>query len=111
MTAASRLAGRRGQEALVWWRPSPTASVADYITHRIKQGIVNKEGVRIADVSSAEINRELQTLKRIFNLAIDQDRIAMKPKSKLLKESEPRSGFFEREQIASEVLPLEWRHV
>lgn len=87
-------------------------------------------------MSNAEINRELQTLKRIFNLAIEQDLIATRPKIKLLTESAARSGFFEREQyetvlkhlppevqpvikfaymtgwrIASEVLPLEWRQV
>jgi integrase len=93
-------------------------------------------GQRISDVSNAEINRELATLKRIFNLAIEQDRIAIRPTIKLLQESAARSGFFEREQyesvlahlpseiqpvitfayitgwrIASEVLPLEWRNV
>lgn len=87
-------------------------------------------------VSNGEINRELTTLKRIFNLAIEQDRIAMKPKIKLLQESAARSGFFEREhytsvlahlpaeiqpiitfayitgwRIAAEVLPLEWRQI
>lgn len=113
-----------------------TADVSAYIAHRVTQGIVNKHGVRTGDVSNAEINRELQTLKRIFNYAIEQDRIAMKPKIKMLEESAPRSGFFEPEQvasvlahlpadirpvitfayltgwrIASEVLPLEWRQI
>lgn len=117
-----------------------TGAIADYIAHRSAQGIVAHKGPhkgeRIRDVSNAEINRELQTLKRIFNLAIEQDRIAMKPKIKMLKESAARSGFFEREQYASvlahlpaeirpiiifayvtgwrvtdEVLPLEWRQV
>ena len=87
-------------------------------------------------VSNAEINRELQTLKRCFSLAIDAGLLAMKPKITMLRESAARSGFFEREQydsvlahlpaeiqpvitfayitgwrIASEVLPLEWRQV
>lgn len=87
-------------------------------------------------VSNAEINRELQTLKRCFSLAIDGGLLAMKPRIKLLREAPPRAGFFEREQylsvlahlpaeirpvitfayitgwrIASEVLPLEWRQV
>lgn len=117
-----------------------TADVAAYITHRQLQGIVARngprKGERVADVSNAEINRELQTLKRIFNLAIEQDLIATKPKIKLLQEAPARSGFFEPEQvasvlahlpaeirpviefayvtgwrIASEVLPLEWRQV
>jgi integrase len=87
-------------------------------------------------VSNAEINRELQTLKRAFNLAIGAGLLAMKPKITLLREAPARAGFFEREQydsvlahlpaeiqpvitfayitgwrIASEVLPLEWRQV
>ena len=113
-----------------------SAAVVAYIAHRQKQGIVSQQGVRRGDVSNAEVNRELQTLKRIFNMAIEQDRIAMRPKIKLLQESAPRSGFFERDQyecvlkhlpaeirpvitmafvtgwrIASEILPLEWRQV
>jgi integrase len=117
-----------------------TADVAKYILHRQQQGIVaingTRKGQRVADVSNAEINRELQTLKRIFNLAIEQERLAMRPTIKLLPESEPRAGFFEREQFDSvmahlpsevqpvvafayhtgwrvhdEVLPLEWRQV
>lgn len=87
-------------------------------------------------VSNAEINRELQILKRIFNLAIEQGRIAGKPTFKMLREAPARAGFFERQQyesvlahlptyiqpvvtfayitgwrIADEVLPLEWRQV
>jgi integrase len=117
-----------------------TTDVIGYIAHRQKQGIIAhrgpRAGERVADVSNGEVNRELQTLKRIFNLAIEQDRIAMKPKIRMLAESDPRSGFFEPEQlasvlahlpadiqpvirfayitgwrIASEVLPLEWRQI
>jgi integrase len=117
-----------------------TADVVAYIVHRQQQGIVAhkgpRKGERVGDVSNAEINRELQVLKRIFNLAIEQDRIAMKPKIKMLQESPARSGFFEPEQFASvlrhlptevqpvvamayitgwrvhdEILPLEWRQV
>lgn len=87
-------------------------------------------------VSPAEINRELQILKRIFSLAISSGRIAGKPKITMLREAPARAGFFEREQyesvlahlpaevgavisfayitgwrIPSEVLPLEWRQV
>ena len=124
------------------WRMAAITStdVVKYVAHRQRQGIVAvtgpRKGERIGDVSNAEINRSLQTLKRIFNLAIAQDRIAMKPKITLLTESAARSGFFEREQIesvvkhlpaeiqpvirfayltgwrvADEVLPLEWRQV
>jgi integrase len=87
-------------------------------------------------VSNGEINRELQTLKRIFSLAIDSGRLATKPKIRMLTEAPARAGFFEREQyasvlahlpaeirpviqfayitgwrIADEILPLEWRQV
>ena len=117
-----------------------TEDVVNFVAHRLKQGIVahkgKRKGQRIGDVSNAEVNRELQTLKRIFNLAIEQERIAMRPTIRLLQESAARSGFFEREQyesvlkhlpsevqpvitfayhtgwrISSEVLPLEWRNV
>jgi integrase len=87
-------------------------------------------------VSNAEINRELQILKRMFSLAIGAGLLATKPKITMLRESAARSGFFEQEQyesvlahlsteiqpvitfafitgwrIASEVLKLEWRNV
>lgn len=117
-----------------------TADVSAYIVHRQTQGIIAhkgpRKGERISDVSNAEINRELQTLKRLFNLAIENDLIAMRPKIKMLEESAPRSGFFEREQYESvlrhlpaeiqpvitmayitgwrvhdEILPLEWRQI
>jgi hypothetical protein len=48
-----------------------TPHVLAYIAHRKKQGIVNRKGARLKDVSNAEINRELQLLKRCFSLAID----------------------------------------
>jgi integrase len=86
--------------------------------------------------SNATINRELQVLKRMFSLAIKGGLIATKPCIEMLRESEPRRGFFEREQyesvvahlpaeigavitfayltgwrVADEILPLEWRQV
>lgn len=108
--------------------------------HRQQQGIVAakgpRKGERISDVSNAEINRELQTLKRWFSVAIQGARLAMKPKITLLREAPARAGSFEREpyervlahppaeiqpvisvayitgwRIASEILPLEWRQV
>jgi integrase len=87
-------------------------------------------------VSNAEINRELQILKRIYSLAVQAGKLLHKPHVPLLREDNTRSGFFEPEQfqnvmahlpealqpviefayitgwrIASEVLPLEWRQV
>lgn len=86
--------------------------------------------------STAEINRELALLKRMFNLAIQAGKLMHKPHIALLRENNVRTGFFEPEQyqsvlrhlpdeirpiitfayitgwrIASEVLPLEWRQV
>jgi integrase len=117
-----------------------SADVDAFIAHRKKQGIVPvrgpHKGERISDVSNAEINRELQVLKRMFTLAIKAGRLAMKPVIEMLPESAARSGFFEREQyesvlrhlpdelqpviafsyitgwrMAAEVMPLEWRQV
>ena len=87
-------------------------------------------------VSNAEINRELTTLKRMFSLAVQADKLTRKPHIPMLQERNTRVGFFEPEQldavlahlpeeiqpviqfaaitgwrIASEVLPLEWRQV
>jgi integrase len=84
----------------------------------------------------AQINRELQTLKAIFSLAMKDGRIAQKPYIPLLEEDNVRRGLFEPEQyrsvlkhlpeelqpvvtfayitgwrLADEVLPLEWRQV
>ena len=114
-----------------------TADVSAYIAHRQQQGIVNKNAVRVSDVSNAEINRELQTFKRIFSLAIENDLIAMKPQIPMLEETAARTGssspssidarpwrtcpaeiqpvitfaYITGWRIASEVLPLEWRQV
>ena len=90
----------------------------------------------IDKVSNGEINRELTILRRIFNLAIENEKLMQAPYIPLLKERNVRTGFFEFEQFASvlahlptalqpviefayitgwridsEVLPLEWRHV
>lgn len=111
------------------------ADVTAYVAHRQQQGIVRAD-VRIGDVSNAEVNRELQILKRVFSLAIKSGRIAMKPHIPMLREDNVRRGFFEPEQlaavlkhlptevqpiipfaaitgwrIADEVLPLEWHRV
>jgi integrase len=86
--------------------------------------------------SNGEINRELTTLKRIFNLARQNGKLTHVPHIPMLKERNVRIGFFERDQIErvldhlpaavrpvvrfayitgwripSEVLPLQWRHI
>ena len=82
------------------------------------------------------MNRELTALTRAFSLALQSGKLLAKPHTPMLRESNARSGFFEREQfdavvnrlpaevqpvirfayvtgwrIDSEVLPLEWRQV
>ena len=52
----------------------------------------------------ATVNRELATLKRMFNLAVDQELIPSRPKIALLKEHNVRTGFFEWNNFAA--LPL-----
>ncbi len=124
-----------------------SADVTAYVAKRQKDTIrtrkaeTNDNGEIIVPekrkpVSPAEINRELQILKRIFSLAIASGRIAAKPAFKMLREAPARAGFFEPDQyrsvlshlptelrpiitfayitgwrLQSEVLPLEWRQV
>lgn len=77
-----------------------TADVRAYVAHRQTEGIRHrKTGARLSDVSNAEINRELQHLKRIFSLAMQAEKLLRKPHIPLLAESSPRAGFFEREQF------------
>ena len=122
-----------------------TMDVTAFVAKRQQDTIVSRkaqivDGVALEEltrpVSNAEINRELQVLKRIFSLAMESGRIAQKPTIKMLQEAPPRSGFFERDQydavlkhlpseirpiitfayitgwrVTDEVLPLEWRNV
>ena len=89
-----------------------------------------------AGASNGEINRELTVLKRMFSLAIEDNKLLYKPHIPMLRESNTRTGFFEPDQFAavmahlpdplvpmiefayitgwridSEVKPLEWRQV
>ncbi len=86
--------------------------------------------------SPAEINRELQILKRCFNLAVEEARLLHTPHIPMLREDNVRKGFLEPEhlqevlsflspelrpvvqfayltgwRVPSEVLPLEWSRV
>ena len=63
------------------------------------QDIVNKEGERIGNVSNAQVNRELEVLKRCFSLALQHGKIFTKPHIEMLKEAAPRAGFLGREQV------------
>jgi hypothetical protein len=73
--------------------------VLAYIAHRQVQGIVNKNGKRTADVSNAEINRELQILKRCFSVALEHEKIFSRPHIELLQEAPARAGFLDRTQL------------
>jgi hypothetical protein len=72
-----------------------------YTAHRKQQGIQNAKGERIRDVSNAEINRELATLKRMFTLALQAEKISRSPYIPMLEERNTRKGFFELEQLAA----------
>jgi integrase len=88
------------------------------------------------EAANAEINRELATFRRGFNLALQAERLFRMPHFPRLEESAPRAGFFESEEFnaiiphlpeclkgpmtfsyltgwrcRSEVLPLQWRNV
>jgi len=115
---------------------------ADTIVTRKARTILHDDGRRedlpeiTKSVSNAEINRELQVLKRCFSLALKHGKIFTKPDIPMLRESAPRSGFFDRTQVqtvcahlpaplrplvtfcfitgwrmASEAQPLEWHQV
>lgn len=86
--------------------------------------------------ANAEINRELSTLRRGFNLALQAEKIFRMSHFPRLEESAPRAGFFEADEFytvldhlpdclkapmtfayltgwrcRSEVFPLTWRNV
>jgi integrase len=121
------------------------ADVVAYVAKRQADVVVTRrahveDGVEVPavtrPVSNGEVNRELQVLKRAFNLAVEQGRLISRPTIKMLREDNVRTGFFEPEQLASvlghlpepiqpvirfaavtgwrvpsEVLPLQWRNV
>ena len=118
-----------------------TADVRTYIDRRQSTPIELKplhwgDPPRLRPVSSAEINRELTLLKRMFSLAIQAGKLLHKPHIPMLQEHNVRRGFFEKHQfddvvellpaplravvtfayitgwrIPSEVLTLQWRNV
>ena len=50
-------------------------------------------------MSNAQINRELEVLKRCFSLALKHGKIFSKPHIAMLKEAAPRAGFLGRDQV------------
>ena len=107
--------------------------LADISTSDVRAFVVARQ---TAGASNGEINRELQTLKRCYSLAINARKAYERPHIELLAESKPRAGFFDRAQVDticghlspvlaevvrfafitgwrvhSEILKLEWRNV
>ena len=101
------------------------AEIDAYKAQRLAEGAAN-----------ATINRELAALKRMYSLAVQGERIPSGPHIAMLRESNTRSGFFERDQFEairrrlpeeirpvvtfayvtgwrtqSEVLTLQWRQI
>jgi integrase len=125
--------------AYVLQRQAETETVRRAFDRRRKDGSTIRMAEKrrtTAGVSNAEINRELQHLKRVYSLAIQAGKLLHKPHIPLLREDNTRSGFFEPEhfhsvmahlptalqpiiefayitgwRIVSEVLPLEWRQI
>ncbi len=102
-----------------------TADIRRYTTKRQEAGAAN-----------GTINRELTALRRMFNLALQAEKLRHAPHVPHLQESAPRSGFFEEEafrsvvkhlpesvkpvatfayhtgwRVQSEILPLTWAQV
>jgi len=120
-------------------RQADTEIVRKAYEVKAKEGTVRhvpEQTRTIARVSNAEVNRELQVLKRCFSLALKHGKIFTKPEIPMLRESAPRAGFFDREQVqnvctylpaalrplvefcfitgwrmASEAQPLQWHQV
>jgi integrase len=82
-----------------------SADVRAFVAYRKEQGIVAHrgphKGQRVKDVSNAEINRELTTLKRAFTLAVQGGKLVQAPHIAMLEESAARSGFFEADECVA----------
>jgi len=65
-------------------------------TDRIKTYIVTRQEAR---ASAAQINRELAALKRMFNLAVQAEKLPSTPYIPSLTENNVRTGFFEYEDF------------
>ena len=72
-----------------------TVNVKAYIAHRQEEGAKN-----------GSINRELAALKRMFNLALQSEKIIKKPHIPSLEENNARKGFFEQAEYESVLAKL-----
>jgi hypothetical protein len=113
-----------------------TAEIRAFIVERQREEKTAEGKVTKRAASAAEINRELATLRRAFNLAVQAGRLLSRPHFPMLVERNTRRGFLEPAQVdaicaalpeplrpvvkfayatgwrtQSEVLPLEWRNV
>ena len=72
-----------------------------FIVERQRSLIVTGSGAarRERHPANGEINRELTTLKRMFSLAVESEKLTRRPHIPLLAEAPPRAGFFDRDQI------------
>jgi integrase len=61
----------------------------------IRKFIANQQGKKL---SNGSINRSISALRRMFNLAVEEDKLRTIPHFPMLRESAPRQGFFERKQ-------------
>ena len=87
--------------AYVAGRQAETVLVRQARRTRVPDGRLHEIPEERRPVSNGAINRELTTLKRMFSLAVQGGKLLHKPHIPLLRESNTRTGFFERDQFAS----------
>lgn len=74
-----------------------------YVVARQRSVIVTGRGKsrRERHPANGEINRELTTLKRMFSLAVESEKLVRRPHIPLLAEAPARKGFFDRDQVGA----------
>ena len=72
-----------------------TSNINAYIAHRKRQ-----------KAATGTINRELEALKRAFNLGLKSGTVASKPYIPMLREDNVRQGFFTREEVDRLILHM-----
>ena len=74
-----------------------------YVVARQRSVIVTGTGMsrRERHPANGEINRELTTLKRMFSLAVESEKLVRRPHIPLLAEAPARKGFFDRDQVGA----------
>ena len=77
--------------------------IANITTADVRAFVAQRQAV---GASNGEINRELSALKRMFSLAVQAVKLHHKPYIPMLRETNVRTGFFEREQFLAVVAHL-----